>query len=199
MNFPDKKYQIIYADPAWHYNRHDTRGCPYPMLDVEEIINFKVNGKLVKEISDENCILFLWATFPKLPDALKVIEGWDFEYKTLGFNWIKQNKKNPNWFWGMGNWTRSNPEICLIGTKGKPKRLRADVHSVIVSSYREHSKKPDVIRERIIQLVGDLPRIELFSRTKVHGWDVIGNDEKLENIPLEAFSHQLINKELLLD
>jgi len=183
-----KLYQIIYGDPAWHYSRNDTRGCPYPMLDVDEIINFKVNGKTIKEISDKNCILFLWATFPKLPDALKVIEGWGFEYKTLGFNWIKQNKNNPKWFWGMGNWTRSNPEICLIGTKGNPKRLRADIHSVIVSSYSEHSKKPNIVRNKIIQLMGDLPRIELFARTKVHGWDVIGNDEKLQNQPLEVFS-----------
>jgi len=188
LNFPDKKYNIIYADPAWAYLRKDTRGSPYPEMSTEEIINFKVNGKLVKEISDKNCILFLWATFPRLTEALKVIEGWGFEYRTLGFNWIKQNRNNPSWFWGMGNWTRSNPEICLIGIKGKPKRLRADIHSVIVSSYREHSKKPDVIRDKIIQLMGDLPRIELFARTKVHGWDVIGNDEKLQNQPLEVFS-----------
>ena len=92
------------------------------------------------------------------------------------FVWIKKNKKSDSLFWGMGRWARANAEICLIGTKGKPKRISAKVHSVIISRIREHSRKPDEIRERIVELCGDLSRIELFARQKVVGWDCWGNE-----------------------
>ncbi|MDH3834730.1 MAG: MT-A70 family methyltransferase [Nitrosopumilus sp.] len=179
--FPGKKYKIIYADPPWFYSRNDGRSCPYPMLGTQNIIDLPV-----KEITDKDCILFMWATFPRIQEGLDVIKGWGFEYKTIGFNWVKRNK-NGGWFWGMGNWTRSNSEVCLIGTKGTPKRLRADVHQVIDTPFTEHSRKPDSTRQRILELCGDLPRIELFARTKIHGWDTWGNDEKLQLQPLESF------------
>ena len=76
----------------------------------------------------------------------------------------------------MGRWTRANAELCLIATKGNPKRISASVHSVIETPIEGHSKKPDITRERIVQLVGDLPRIELFARQKTKGWDVWGNE-----------------------
>jgi N6-adenosine-specific RNA methylase IME4 len=88
---------------------------------------------------------------------------------------------------GMGNYTRGNTEFCLMGVKGKPKRIDNNVSQLIKSTIRQHSKKPDIVRDKITQLCGDLPRIELFARTKVHGWDVWGNDEKLEATPLESF------------
>jgi len=105
-----------------------------------------------------------------------VIRAWGFEYKTKGFTWIKTNKNNMGLFWGMGYWTRSNSEDCWIATRGHPKRLSASVHQVIMSPPERHSKKPDIIRERILELMGDLPRIELFARRKVDGWDSIGFD-----------------------
>ena len=117
-----------------------------------------------------------------------MIKAWGFTYKTVAFTWIKTNKKSSSYFIGMGSWTRSNAEICLLATKGKPKRLDAGISQIIVSPVQENSKKPNIVRDKIIQLVGDLPRIEIFARTKVHGWDVIGNDERLENQPLEVFS-----------
>jgi N6-adenosine-specific RNA methylase IME4 len=130
----------------------------------------------IKNIAADNSILFLWVTFPMLQEGLDTIKAWGFKYKTLAFNWVKRNKKSPTWFWGMGNWTRSNPEVCLLGIKGKPQRLNANVHSVIDTAIERHSKKPDEARERIIQLCGDLPRIELFAREKHDGWDVFGNE-----------------------
>ena len=153
--FPeDKKYNIIYADPAWSYG-----------------------GKLpVSDISADNSILLMWATFPLLDKALRVIRDWGFEYKTCAFTWIKKNKKSDSFFWGMGMWTRSNAEVCLIGTKGKPKRNSASVHQVVYDPIREHSRKPDCVRDRIVELCGDLPRIELFARRKVEGWDYWGNE-----------------------
>jgi len=190
LNFPDKKYGIIYIDPAWEYECKSVGGsgtsssdCKYDVMSHAELKELSI-----QKIADENCILFCWATYPKLPDAIDLIRSWNFNYKTVAFTWIKTNKKASGYFMGMGRWTRANPEIVLLATKGKPKRLDAGISNLIVSPIQEHSKKPNIVRDKIIQLVGDLPRIEIFGRTKVHGWDVIGNDEKLQNQPLEVFS-----------
>jgi N6-adenosine-specific RNA methylase IME4 len=171
-----KKYNIIYADPPWSYTdkaRAGKRGAEfkYPCMALTDIKAIPIN-----RICKEDCILFLWVTFPMLQEGLDTIKAWGFTYKTLGFNWIKNNKKSPSYFWGMGNWTRSNPEICLIGIKGKPKRQSAKVHSVVNTPIESHSKKPDEVRERIVQLCGDIPRIELFARQHADGWDCWGNE-----------------------
>lgn len=186
MNFPDKKYKVIYADPPWEYEQHktDRRGLysKYSTLSVEDICNLPV-----KKIADDDCILFCWGTWTHINEIQQVIKAWGFIYKTLGFIWIKTYPNIAKFTWGMGNWTRSNSEYCLIAIKGKPKRQCADISQVITSSIKKHSQKPDEVRKRILKLCGDIPRIELFARTKVHGWDVWGNDEKLESQPLEAF------------
>lgn len=130
----------------------------------------------VKEIAADDCILFMWVTFPTLQEAFSVIEAWGFTYKTVAFAWVKQNKRSPSLFWGMGHWTRANVELCLLATKGTPKRQSAAVHQIVLSPIEEHSKKPDVVREKIIELAGDLPRIELFARQTVDGWDTWGNE-----------------------
>lgn len=173
----NKKYQIIYADPPWSYKVYSNKGkgrsaeSHYPTMNINDICNLPV-----KEITDDDCILFLWVTFPNLKEGLRVIEEWGFQYKTVGFVWIKLNKKIQSLFWGMGFWTRANAEICLIGTKGKIKRISAKVHQVIVSPIEEHSKKPEETRKRIVELVGDLKKIELFARQKTNNWDVWGNE-----------------------
>ena len=130
----------------------------------------------VPELAAKDCALFLWATFPQLPEALRLIRAWDFRYKTVAFVWLKRNRKNPSWFYGMGYWTRSNAEICLLATKGKPKRQSAGVHQFIISPIEQHSKKPDEARDKILALMGDLPRVELFARQKTPGWDAWGNE-----------------------
>ena len=130
----------------------------------------------VKELAADDCILFMWVTFPTLQEAFSVIEAWGFTYKTVAFAWVKQNRKTPSLFWGMGHWTRANVELCLLATKGTPKRKSASVHQVIISPIEEHSKKPDIVRDKIIELAGDLPRIELFARQTVRGWDAWGNE-----------------------
>jgi len=172
---PNKKYNIIYADPPWHFKHWNdetgNRKAPYDLMSKEEI-----NKLPVQKISEKNCILFLWVTFPKLLDGLEAIESWGFKYKTCGFNWIKKNKKADSFFWGLGYWTRSNSELCLIATKGKPKRISMGVHQIVYERVREHSKKPDCVRDKIIELCGDLPKIELFARQKVEGWDCWGNE-----------------------
>ena len=113
---------------------------------------------------------------PKLNECFEVIKAWGFEYKTVAFTWIKLNKKSGTPFMGMGRWTRANAELCLIATKGKPSRISAAVHSIVMTPIEAHSKKPNEVRKRIVQLIGDLPRVELFARQKVEGWDSWGNE-----------------------
>ena len=144
----------------------------------------------VETLAEKDCLLFLWATFPQLPEALCLIQAWGFTFKTVAFVWLKLNKKSPTWFYGLGYWTRGNAEICLLAKRGKPKRRSAGVHQFIISPVEEHSKKPDVTRDKIIELAGDLTRVELFARQKTPGWDVWGNevDSDLSLTPQETVS-----------
>ena len=172
-----KKYSIIYADQPWQYKVYSKKGLGrsaeshYPTRELEDIQALPVG-----ELADTDCILFMWTTIPLLKDCFSVMKAWGFEYKTVGFVWIKQNKKSDSLFWGMGHWTRANAEFCMLATKGHPKRKSAGVHQVIISHIEEHSKKPDIVRNRIIELVGDLPRVELFAREKADGWDAWSNE-----------------------
>jgi N6-adenosine-specific RNA methylase IME4 len=135
----------------------------------------------VQDLAADDCVLFLWAVDPLLPKAFDLIEAWGFEYKTVGFYWVKQNKSarsgNP-YFTGLGYWTRANPEQCLLATKGKPARRAKDVRKLIVDHRREHSRKPDQVRQRIERLVKG-PYIELFARETKKGWDCWGNQAGL--------------------
>ena len=169
-----QKYQAIYADPPWDYQQCRLSGSAkkhYPTMRIEELCALPV-----AEIADRDCALFLWATFPQLPEALRLIQAWGFVYKTVAFVWVKQNRKALTWFYGLGFWTRSNAEICLLASKGHPKRQSAGIHQLVISPVERHSKKPDEVREKIVALMGDVPRIELFARQQTPGWDVWGNE-----------------------
>jgi site-specific DNA-methyltransferase (adenine-specific) len=142
-------------------------------------MDYKDIAKLpIKDITDKKCILFLWVTFPMLKEGIYVLEQWGFVYKTVAFTWLKTNINNMGFFFGIGYYTKSNAEICLLGTKGKGHSLvkNNNVSQVIITPKTKHSKKPQEAREKIIQLVGNLPRIELFARQKTEGWDVWGNE-----------------------
>lgn len=176
-------YSIIYADPPWQYtskpvspNREATNH--YSTMALEEI-----KGLGVERIANKNSVLFLWATCPCLPEAFEVMEAWGFKYKTVGFTWAKLNKNQEvesldrRFFMGMGSYTRGNVELCLVGVRGKGlKRLDFGVRQLVLAPRREHSRKPDEVRDRIVKLYGDLPRIELFAREKVVGWDAWGDE-----------------------
>lgn len=145
----------------------------------------------ISQIADDKCALLLWVTFPALQRAFEVIEAWGFEYRTVAFTWVKFNKNNMGFFIGLGYWTRSNAEICLLATKGKIKRINQDVPQIIATARQKHSTKPNsIVRERITRLFGDLPRIELFAREKVEGWDCWGNevesDIELSKYPIQG-------------
>lgn len=172
-----KKYKIIYADPPWQYRVYSKKGQGrsaenhYHTMNIKDIMTLPVD-----KIADKDCILFLWITFPCLKEGIEVMERWGFKYKTCGFNWVKRNKKKNTYFMGLGFWTRSNSEVCLIGTKGQPKRVSKSVSQICDARIMEHSRKPAEIRERIVELCGELPRIELFARDKVKGWDSLGDE-----------------------
>jgi site-specific DNA-methyltransferase (adenine-specific) len=182
------KYQIIYADPPWSYSDKGCNGATgdhYETMRLRDIKNLDIEA-----VADKDCVLFLWATYPMMREALAVIEAWGFQYKSIAFQWIKLNKKNGKPFYGLGRWTRGNSECCLIATKGKPKRKSASVSQLIFSPLRKHSQKPDEAREKIIELMGggSLKRLELFAREKAEGWDIWGNE--LQNDVIIKFKNQ---------
>lgn len=172
-----KKYNIIYADPPWSFKTYSDKGKGRsPEKHYNTMTKQSIQNLRICDIAEKDCVLFLWVTFPCLQEGLELIAKWGFVYKTVAFTWVKKNKRADSLFWGLGYWTRSNAEICLLATKGNPKRISKSVHSIIESPIQEHSKKPDMARDRIISLMGDLPRVELFARVKTEGWDVFGNE-----------------------
>ena len=173
LELPKGKYSIIYADPPWDYyaGGYKNQSQHYDGMSLEDICQLPVG-----ELAAEDCILFLWVTYPMLDQFMDVLRCWGFEYSTVGFTWVKKNKKEDTFFFGLGSWTRSNAEICVIATRGSIARQDATISQIIYEPIQEHSKKPDIVRDKIVQLVGDLPRIELFARNKTKGWDVWGNE-----------------------
>jgi len=175
--FPQKKYQIIYADPPWAYRdkcRAGARGAcyKYEVMDYSDLQNM---AEPIKEIAAEDCVLFMWATGPMMDRAIYLIQRWGFKFKTVGFTWTKRTV-NGKPFMGMGNYTRANPEFCLLAIKGKPRRINAGIRAWVDVAKGRHSEKPQEVREAIVRLMGDLPRIELFARQRAPGWDSWGNE-----------------------
>ena len=175
-SFPIGKYNIIYADPPYYFKSYSQRGEKrnatqhYNCMEFNDILRLPLFN-----ICDVDCVLFLWVTDPFLEKSFELIKRWGFTYKTVAFTWVKTTQMNKH-FKGMGYWVRKNPEMCLLATKGKPKRLSKNVEQLVVSPRQRHSQKPDCVRERIVELCGDLPRIELFARQKVKGWSCWGNE-----------------------
>lgn len=171
-----KRYEIIYADPPWNYAN---QGCIGTMANYYNGMTLEEMKALpIKDIAADDCVLFMWATYPFLKEAIQLIEAWGFTYKTIGFVWIKQNRSGNGYFFGLGRWTRGNAEPCLLATKGKPKRINNTISQLIFAHLTRHSEKPFEVRDKIVELVGDKPRIELFARTQSKGWDVFGNEVK---------------------
>lgn len=172
------KYDIIYADPPWRNPKSGTNARNnekhYPSMSTDEICNLPV-----KEIGTYRSILWIWCVFPNLPDVFRVMEAWGYEYYGLGFDWCK-TKADGTPKIGCGYYTRQNNELCLIGVKpGLKNRIKPMVKNVgcsILEPAREHSRKPASVRDKIVEICGDLPRIELFAREKTDGWDVWGNE-----------------------
>ena len=173
-------YDIIYADPPWswaNFNNGLSSRDPeqhYKTMSYDEISKMDINS-----IASKNSVLFMWITFPRLIESLSIIEAWGFTFKTIAFVWVKRNKNKGTFFMGGGYYTRSNAEICILATKGKPlKRIDKGISQIIYTPIQKHSKKPDEVRVKIEKLFGKLPRIELFARQRINGWDSIGDELK---------------------
>ncbi len=175
--FPNKKYQIIYADPPWSYN--DKMAGHSFSLDHEYETQSKqwISSLPVDNLAEKNACLFLWVTSPLLDEGIKVLEDWGFRYKTIAFVWSKYTK-NGKLVSNLGRWTMGNVELCLLGVKGTPNSWRIDksIKQLVQAERTRHSKKPQEVRDRIIKLLGDRSRVELFAREKTEGWDVWGNE-----------------------
>ena len=168
------KFAALLVDPPWGYEQKRLPGAAekhYPTMSIDDICALPV-----ADIAAENSVLFLWATFAMLPEALRVIQAWRFQYKALAFLWLKKNKKADSFFFGLGFWTRGNAEVCLLATRGHPKRQNKGISQLIIFPVEAHSKKPDIVRDKIVTLMGDVPRIELFARERTPGWEALGNE-----------------------
>jgi len=170
-----KKYSVVYADPPWSYN--DKMSGHSFSLDHEYKTQSKewISSLSVGSISAKDSVLFLWAVSPQLPEALQVMKDWGFKYVTVAVCWSKNHKSGKK-VKNLGRWTMGNVEVCLLGRKGRPQRLVKNVRQLVEAERTRHSQKPAEVRNRIVELMGDIPRIELFAREKTEGWDVWGNE-----------------------
>jgi N6-adenosine-specific RNA methylase IME4 len=185
------EYRVILADPPWAFEQTVGQGAIanlaqahaagvlpprrnaarhyHGVLSVDEICALPVQHYAAKD-----AVLFMWVTMLHLPDAFRVIEAWGFRYRTTAFTWVKLNADGRP-FLGLGNYTRANAELCLLGLRGQPKRQDRTISQIIMTRRREHSRKPDEQYERIMRLF-DGPYLELFARQAWPGWDVWGNE-----------------------
>jgi N6-adenosine-specific RNA methylase IME4 len=174
-----RRYGAIYADPPWSFRNWSAKGTGRNAISHYDCMTFDQLARLpIADIAADDCTLFLWATDPLLPKAFELIEAWGFTYKTVGFYWVKENSSGDGFFTGLGYWTRANPEQCLLATRGKPSRKAKNVRRLVVEPRREHSRKPDVVRDRIEALVNG-PYLELFARETKRGWDCWGDQSGL--------------------
>ena len=160
-------YDLIYADPPWRYSfsKSNSRKVEnqYPTMTVKEICSLDVPAA-------KDCVLYLWATAPKLLEALEVMRAWGFTYKTQAV-WDKGKI-------GMGYWFRGRHEILLVGVRGNvsPPEQATRVASVFNFDRSKHSKKPVEIRELIENWYPGKKKLEMFCRSAAPGWAVYGNE-----------------------
>lgn len=176
-----KKYQIILADPPWAYKQkqmnfqtyNSGKGNKYTNAVTDHyktMTNEEIKALHIANITDTDCLLFLWVTSPNLDIGIEVGKAWGFEFKTVAFVWEKQRTN-------YGFYTLSSCELCLVFKKGKiPKRGANNIRQFISEKLRKHSQKPEIVRENLIKMYPDANRIELFAREKVEGWDTWGNE-----------------------
>jgi N6-adenosine-specific RNA methylase IME4 len=182
-----KHYRVIYADPPWTFATYSRKGkgrSPEAYYDCMSLADIKALP--VPEWAADDCVLLLWTTDPLLEKAFEIVHAWGFTFKTVGFYWAKLKRPDTSFsetsfFTGLGFWTRANPELCLLATRGKPHRRGTSVRKLIVSPRREHSRKPDEAYERIEALC-EGPYLEMFARFPRPGWDSWGLDAELPGV-----------------
>jgi len=174
-------YKVVYCDPPWSFETYSAKGktekspeAHYRTTSTEELKSLPVSDWAAKD-----AVLLMWIVDSHLEQALDLIKAWGFTFKTIGFNWVKITKgstpENPVPRMSLGLWTRKESEICLLATRGKPSRIGKGVRQVVLEAAREHSRKPDCVRERIEELL-EGPYLEMFARTTRDGWDAFGDE-----------------------
>lgn len=179
----NRKYQIIYADPPWHYGSksavNNSAGSENkPLSDHYNTMSLAELKLLpIKNITQDDAACFMWVTDSHLDEAIEIFKAWGFKYKTIAFNWIKTTNKG-NYCKNVAPWTMKSSEICLLGTKGAMTKYKQvnNIESLVIAERTKHSRKPEEVRKRIELLFGDIPRLEMFARESVDGWDVFGNE-----------------------
>lgn len=176
IELPTGPFNVILSDPPWQYNDRGIRGGTkkhYRTMSKTELKRMPV-----WDITAQDAALFMWGTYPLLMDMMEVGNAWGFTYKTIAFQWVKRYK-NGKPFIGGGHWTRSNSEGCFLFIKGKTKylpRARRDISQIVETVPTRHSAKPPIVRENIVKLLGNLPRVELFARDRAEGWEAWGDE-----------------------
>ena len=194
--WPSGAFSVVYADPPWRFDLYNNEtgnnwvGDHYPLMDEDAIHALPVAGLCAKD-----CVLFLWGTWPTLPRAVRTVDAWGFKFKTVAFVWVKTNKDGSP-FLGMGYWTRSNTEFCLLATRGSPRRVSCAVPQLVFATRGRHSAKPAEVRDRIVRLIGDVPRVELFARGPApEGWTAWGNEVDTNNAITEDVADELFSND----
>lgn len=180
------KYGALLIDPPTPFKTYSDKGKDrsaerhYPTMTWDALAALPVQNLMA-----DDCAVFLWTCWPTLLQSLELGAAWGLQYKTCAFLWAKTNRSAvnrfvtvddpPNWFMGLGYWTRANTEPCLLFTKGKPKRKARNIRQLLVSAIQRHSQKPDAIYGQIESLV-DGAYCELFARQRWPGWDAWGNE-----------------------
>ena len=181
LPFPNRRYSVIYADPPWHYygdpNKDQAAAKHYDLMS-----NADISALPVRSITAPDAALFLWATMPRLPEAIEVMRAWGFHYRGAAYVWVK-TARDGHVISGQGvrpTFTKPTTELVLVGStcrRGRPLPLLTEAQGqVILAPRARHSEKPAIFGQRIVELVGDVPRIELFARRRVAGWDAWGNE-----------------------
>lgn len=190
-----KKYKLIYADPPWSFNNKNTGGsmksgasAQYDTMSINDLKNLDVES-----LCDDDCILVMWWVGSQPQEAIDLVEAWGFTIKNMnGFVWRKLTKNLLDFF-GMGFWTRAGSESAIIAVRGKPKPVSRSVRAVSSHVVGKHSEKPQRFRDVCVELAGDVPRLEMFSRGNFDGWDVFGN--QCENsITINTKTHSKVSK-----
>lgn len=170
-------YSVLLADPPWRYrtwsetNQKKSARQHYELMELDAI-----KALPVAPMCAADCVLFMWACNPMIPQALEVITAWGFTFKTVAFTWAKQSTTGAKWHMGLGYWTRQNTEQCFLATRGKPKVQAHDVRQLLISPRREHSRKPDEQYAAIERLTTG-NRVELFARHRRDGWDQLYSNQ----------------------
>jgi N6-adenosine-specific RNA methylase IME4 len=173
---PRHHFGAILADPPWSWSSWSKTNQNRAAFNYYAVMSLDgIKGLPVADLAADNCVLFLWAINSMLPQAIAVMGAWGFEYKTVAFTWAKRTPTDAAWHLGLGYWTRQNSEHCLLGVRGKPKRMGRDVRELVIAPRREHSRKPDEVAAGIERLVPG-PYLELFARETHPGWTSWGNE-----------------------